>query len=98
MNKQPVTCDERTDAVAGTSARVAFLVVSFGLLIIALVRTLAFRQACLDLLGLYLAGFAVYFVYARVKHVQVISWRVFLFFALAGAVFGVAASLLRRYF
>lgn len=98
MNNKPVIRDERTDAVVGTGCRLAFLVLSFGVLIIAFVRTLALGQACWDLFGLYFVSNCVLLVHQRVKHAQVISWRWILLFALAGAAFGVAASLLRRYF
>ena len=98
MNEQPVSHDERTDAVVGTGCRFAFLVLSSGVLIIALVRTMALGQACWDLLGLYFVSNVVLLVHQRVKHAQVISWRWILLFTLAGAVFGLAASLLRHYF
>ena len=88
MNEKPVMTDERTDAVVGTSCRLAYLVLSFGVLTIAVVRTLAFRQVCLDLLGLYFVSNVVGLAYQRVKHVQVIPWRWILLFALAGAVVG----------
>ena len=98
MNHKPVIHDERTYAVAGDSVRLAYLVLSFGVLIIALVRTLAFGQACWDLLGLYFISNIVALVHQRVKHAQVIPWRWILLFTLAGTAFGVAASLLRQYF
>jgi len=99
MNDQPVIRhDERTDAVVGMSCRLAYLVLSFGVLIIALVRTLAFRQACWDLLGLYFVGNVVVLVHQRVKHAQVVPWRWVLFFALGGGALGLAMSLLRQYF
>jgi hypothetical protein len=98
MNEQPVSHDERTDAVVGTSCRLAYLVLSSGVLTIAAVRALAFGEACWDLLGLYIVSNAVLLVHQCVKHVRVFSWRWMLLFALAGAVFGVAFSLLRQYF
>ena len=99
MNDQPVIRhDERTDTVVGMSCRLAFLVLSFGVLIIALVRTVAFGQACWDLLGLYFVSNVVALVYQRVKHAQVIPWRWILWFALGGGVLGLAMSLLRQYF
>ncbi len=98
MNNQPVIRhDERTDAVAGAGARLAFLVLSFGVLISALVRTLAFGQVCVDLLGLYFVSNVVALVYQRLKHAQVIPWRWTLLFALYGVVCAVAIGLLRQY-
>jgi len=98
MNEQPVIRDERTDAVVGTSCRLGFLVLSLGVMIIVAVRTLAFGQACWDLLGLYFVSNVVAIVHQRVNHVQVISRRVILLFAVGGMVFGVAIALLRQYF
>jgi hypothetical protein len=99
MNERLVTRDERTDAIIGVGCRLGFLVLSFGVLIIALVRILAFRQACLDLLGLYVVGNLVVLVYQHVKHAQVVSWRWILLSALFGAaIYGVVVPLLRHYF
>ena len=98
MNEQPVMHDERTDAVIGTSCRLAYLLLSSGVLIIALVRISCFGQLCLDLLGLYVVSHVVVLVHQRVKHVQVIRWRWFALFALGGMLFAAAISLLQRYF
>ena len=98
MNEQPVLHDERTAAVAGVSARLAYLVLYFGVLIIAVVRTMVFRQICVDLLGVIFLSSVVGLVYQRVKRAQVIPWRWILWFALGGGVLGLAMSLLRHYF
>lgn len=98
MDSKPVIHDERTDAVVGVSCRLAYLVLSFGLLIIAVVRTFAFHQACWDLLGLYFISNVVGLVHQRAKQAQVIPWRWILFFAMFGVVVASAIALLRRYF
>ena len=98
MNERPVMTDERTDAVVGVGCRLAYLVLSFGVLIMALVRTWAFGQACWDLLGLNFVSNVVGLVYQRAKRAQVIPWRWGLLFGVMGAVFGVVISLLRPYF
>ncbi len=98
MNEQPVLHDERTDAVVGISARLAYLVLYSGVLIIAVVRTMVFRQMCVDLLGVIFVSSVVGLVYQRVKHAQVIPWRWVLWFALGGGVLGLVMSLLRQYF
>ena len=98
MNEQTVIHDERTDAVVGISARLAYLVLYFGVLIIAVVRTMAFRQICLDLMGVIFVSSVVGLVYQHAKHAQVIPWRWILWFALGGGVLGLAMSLLRQYF
>jgi hypothetical protein len=101
MNEQPVLHDERTDAVAGISARLAYLVLYFGVLIIAVVRTMAFRQICVDLLGVIFISSVVGLVHQRVKHVQVLSRHrallsVLISMAVALAAAGVAFVLLKR--
>jgi hypothetical protein len=99
MNDQPlIRRDERTDAIVGVGCRLAFMVLSFGVLIIAAVRAWAFGQACWDLLALYFVSNCVLGVYQHVKRAQVVSWRWFLLFGFVGAVFGVAIALLRQYF
>jgi hypothetical protein len=95
MNSKPVIRDERTDAVVGTSCRLAWLVLYFGVLIIAAVRLLAFRQVCLDLLGVVFVSSVVGIVYQLVKRVQVVPWRWVLLFALAPMVVGLAIALLQ---
>lgn len=95
MKERTVMHDERTDAVVGMGCRIAFLVLSFGVLIIAVVRTWLFRQQCWDLMGLYIVGNLVGLIYQHAHRAQVIPWRWMVLFGLAGAVFGVAMSLLR---
>lgn len=97
MKTGPVLQDERTDAITGMSARLAYLVLYFGVLIIALVRTLAFHQVCLDLLGVVFASSVVALVYVRLKRGWV-PWRWALLFAMLGMVVGLALSLLKQYF
>lgn len=99
MNDQSaIRHDERTDAIVGVGCRLGFLVLSFGVLVIALVRTLVFGQICVDLLGLYVVSNVVVLVYQYVKHAQIVPWRWILLFALLGAVVGgVMIPLLRQY-
>lgn len=94
MNDKPLTCDERTDAVVGTGCRIAFLMLSFGVLLIAVVRGWAFGQTCWDLLGLIFVSGAVATVYRRVKHAPVIPWRWMLWFVLISMAVGFAMSVL----
>jgi len=96
MKEQPVTHDERTDAVAGAGCRLAYLVLWTGVCVIAAVRHWAFGQMCWDLLGLAFVSLGVLFVFQRVKHVQAFSWRIFVLFFALGAVFGLAMALLKR--
>jgi hypothetical protein len=56
MNNEPVTRDERTLAVENASYRIAYYVLSFGLLVIVAYRSFLFQQASWDLLVLVLAS------------------------------------------
>ncbi len=96
MNSKPVIRDERTDAVAGYSARIAYLVLSLGLMIDVIVRSWAFRQHCLDLVGLYFVSSAVGLVPPLVKHAYTVPWRWVLWIVLLGMVAGAVSSLLPR--
>lgn len=98
MKEQPVMTDERTDAVAGMGCRLAYLVLYFGVLTIAVVRALAFGQVTWDLLGLGFASSVVGLAYQHAKHAQVIPWRWMLWSALAGACMASGMAMLCHYF
>jgi hypothetical protein len=69
MNAHPVDRDERTIAVENASYRWAYLVVSFGLLVIVMYRSFAWRESAWDLLGLVVAGGIVPLIYQSSSHV-----------------------------
>ena len=56
MKNQNIIEDERTIAVQNASYRLTNVVFTFGLLIIALYRSVVFKQSCWDLLGLAFLG------------------------------------------
>jgi hypothetical protein len=56
MNKQAVTRDERTASVENTSYRIAYLVMSFGLLVSIAYRGFVLQQSSWDLLALVILG------------------------------------------
>lgn len=56
MNNQPITRDERTVVVENASYRIAYLVMSFGLLVIVAYRSFILQQSSWDLLALVLLG------------------------------------------
>ena len=93
MNDRPPIRDERTVAVVDTSSRFAYMVLAFGVMIIAVVRGLVFGQVCWDLLGLVWVSSLVATVYQRVKHVQVFSRRQSLLMVLTTMVAGAAAAI-----
>ena len=89
MNDQPVIRDERTVVVENAGYRLAYTVLTFGLLISVVVRALVLRQASWDLLALVIvsSGIATFYQATRrtlsrryVKEAAVI--------VLAGAVIG----------
>lgn len=98
MNNQSRNCDERATAIVGNSCRIGYLMLSFGVLIIAFVRTITLHQVCWDLLGLYFVSSLTVLVYQRIKKAQIIPWRWILLMGLAGAAFGTVIAVLRVYF
>ncbi|HTG99575.1 MAG TPA: hypothetical protein VL882_04870 [Vicinamibacterales bacterium] len=69
MNAHPVDRDERTVAVENASYRWAYLVLSFGLLVIVMYRSFAWRESAWDLLGLVVAGGIVPLLYQSSNHI-----------------------------
>lgn len=63
MTETTVVRDERTQAVENSSYRLAYLVVTYGLLASVFYRRLAFGQASWDLIGLVVLGGLVAVVY-----------------------------------
>ena len=63
MTETTVVRDERTQAVENSSYRLAYLVVTYGLLASVFYRSLAFGQASWDLIGLVVLGGLVAAVY-----------------------------------
>jgi len=59
MSSRGVVCDERTRAVENASYRVAYLVLTYGLLVAVAYRGLVLGQASWDLLALVVAGGAI---------------------------------------
>ena len=92
MKEDPVILDERVVAVADRSSRLAYIILSFGVMIDVVVRGLAFGQAGWDLLGLVLISSGVATVYQRAKHIRVFSRRRILLMMLICAVVGAATA------
>lgn len=99
MSDQPALRDERTVAVENASYRLAFAVVTFGMLAIAAVRALVLHQALLDVLALVIVGSGV--ATYRQWRQRILSrrwWLMGLAIALLGAAIAAAvAVLLGRY-
>ncbi len=74
MNGNDVTCDERTIAVENESYRLAYLVLTFGLLVIVAYRGLVLDQANWDLLGLVMLGGLVTTFYQASRHIITRRW------------------------
>ncbi len=84
---RPVELDERAVLVNNASYRWAYLVQAFGLLAVAAIRGLLYREASWDLLGLVLLGGAVAAAYQLAHRVPGRRWL-----ALAGLALLAAAA------
>jgi len=95
MTSEPVERDERTIAVENAGYRWSNLVLSFGLLLLTMYRSLVRHEASWDLLGLVVLGGAVNVAYQWSGHVLYRRWIVMTIvtFALAAAVAAVMIGL-----
>lgn len=76
MNTQVVFRDERTVGVENTSYRLAYLVLSFGLLASVAYRSFVLQQSSWDLLALVILGGMVATVYQGVQRVLSRRWLI----------------------
>lgn len=74
MNSTPILRDERTIQVENASYRAGYLVLSYGLLIIVMVRGFFFQQSSWDLLGLVVLGGLVTSFYQYWQHTLTRGW------------------------
>ena len=74
MNNQSVSRDERTTVVENASYRVAYLVMSFGLLASVAYRGFVLRQSSWDLLALVILGGATATMYQGTSKVLSRRW------------------------
>lgn len=88
MKDQLVSRDERTVVVENASYRLAYLVMSFGLLASVAYRSFALQQSGWDLLALVIVGGATATLYQGFNHVLSRRWLV-----VTAVVFAVAAVL-----
>ena len=91
MSSQPrierVERDERTLAVENAGYRWAYLVVSYGLLVVVAYRSFALQESPWDLLGLVIVGGAVGTVYQGYHRVLSRGWASAVLLAVAVAAF-----------
>lgn len=76
MNNQPITRDERTVAVENSSYRLAYLLLSYGLLADVAYRGFVGRESSWDLLALVVLGGVVTTLYQWANKVLSRSWAV----------------------
>jgi hypothetical protein len=81
MNGSVVHRDERTVLVENASFRLAYLVVSFGLLGLTTYRSFVWRESAWDLIALVVIGGAVPAVYQGYHHVLTSRFAMFAFAA-----------------
>ena len=91
MSDNPVPRDERTIAVENASYRLAYLVLSFGLLVIIAVRALVLKQAGWDLFVLLILSSGVATFYQAKQQTLTRRWAIQgILVALIAAVVGTA--------
>jgi hypothetical protein len=88
LKEQPLLRDERTISVENSSYRWAYLVLSFGLLIIVAYRGFARQESSWDLLGLVILSGGVTTFYQAIH--KILSWR----WGVVALVTGVAAAVI----
>lgn len=76
MNNQSVNRDERTAAVENTSYRIAYLVMSFGLLVCIAYRGFVLQQSSWDLLALVILGGVTATIYQETNKVLSRRWGI----------------------
>lgn len=76
MRTQPVFRDERTVIVENTSYRLAYVVMSFGLLAIIAYRSLVLQQNSWELLAVILAGGLTAALYQGFKQIITPRWSI----------------------
>ncbi len=74
MSNQFIDRDERTDVVENTSYRLAYLIMSFGLLIIVAYRGFFLQQSNWDLLALVILSGAIATLYQGINKVLSPNW------------------------
>ena len=96
MKNEIVTRDERTTAVENASYRRAYVVLSFGLLLIASYRALMWNETTFDLLALVILGGIVSTWHQGVQGILTRRWALLaVVTALVAAIVAFALSLLR---
>ena len=88
MNTPSVFRDERTTAIEDASYRIAYLVVSYGLLVVVAYRGFVFQESNWDLLALVILSGIIATIYQGAKKVLSRRWLIF-----SGVVFIVSAIL-----
>jgi len=90
MKDQTITRDERTTAVENASYRMAYVVLSFGLLLVASYRSLAWNENTLDLIVLVILGGLVSTWHQGIQ--KVLSRRYALFAVVCALIAAVVAA------
>ena len=74
MNNPSVSRDERTTAVENSSYRIAYLVMSFGLLASVAYRSFVLKESSWDLLAIVILGGVTATMYQGIRKVLSRSW------------------------
>jgi hypothetical protein len=80
MMKPPIVRDERYYTVENASYRIGYLILAFGLLVLIIVRSIAYHESNWDLFALVvISGFAAT-IYQAAHKVITFSWRLIYYF------------------
>jgi hypothetical protein len=97
MNTPRIDRDERTEAVENASYRLAYLLMSFGILLDVMYRSERLHQTCWDLFALVILSGAVGRLYQSRHQALAPGWvKKALVLAVLAAAIGAVVALLRR--
>jgi hypothetical protein len=85
MKDQPVIRDERYYAVENASYRIGFIILMYGLMVLIIIRSIAFQESNWDLFALIIISSFAATIYQFAKKIIVFSWR-YVYISIAAAV------------
>ncbi len=86
MKNEPALRDERYYAVENASYKIGFLIFTYGLFALIIIRSLLFHQSNWDLLGLIIISSTAATIYQGVHKILPFSWKKLILYMVAVAV------------
>ena len=93
MKKPPIMRDERYYAVENASYRIGYLILAFGLLMLIVVRSIAYHESNWDLFALVVISSFAATIYQAAHKVITFSWRLVYYFIAIGLLAAVVATI-----